>query len=158
MPACDHPSLVTKSLEVDKEALTNDAAKDAEVDEGDALADALAGLGLGKRKCTICLVVYVLFHFQPDPRLDDQTRQQCAKCAELIYEAEVKHVVLGKLPPSSAKIRKTLELLKGVRERSKNVEKTIIFSQFTSFLDLLEPFVKHEKYNYVRCKWTASLR
>lgn len=60
--------------------------------------------------------------------------------------------MIGKPPPSSAKIRKTLDLLRGVAKRSGNVEKTIIFSQFTSFLDLLEPFVKQEKFNYVRCE------
>lgn len=59
--ACDHPSLVTKSLNVDKDALANDIAQPnvdvQDADQADDLADALAGLGLSKRKCDICLTV-----------------------------------------------------------------------------------------------------
>ena len=55
------------------------------------------------------------------------------------------------LPPSCAKIRKILELLGDIEERGEG-EKTIIFSQFTSMLDLVEPFLKAEGIKYVRCK------
>lgn len=54
--------------------------------------------------------------------------------------------------PSSAKIRMILKLLKEVDERSQGEEKTIIFSQFTKMLDLIEPFLKDEGIKYVRCK------
>ncbi|KAL9090253.1 MAG: hypothetical protein Q9159_002058 [Coniocarpon cinnabarinum] len=50
---------------------------------------------------------------------------------------------------SSSKIDKTLEILQGIRENDPT-EKTIIFSQFTSFLDLLEIPVAERKWSYVR--------
>ena len=56
------------------------------------------------------------------------------------------------LPPSSAKIRMLLKLLREVDSRSKNTEKTIGCSQFTSFLDLIEPYFRAEGIDYVRCK------
>ncbi len=60
----------------------------------------------------------------------------------------------SELPPSSAKIRKTLELLRDIQERDED-EKTIIFSQFTSMLDIIEPFLRAEGIRYVRCKCSA---
>lgn len=54
--------------------------------------------------------------------------------------------------PDSAKIRKILMILKEIDERSDASEKTIIFSQFTSMLDLLEPFLDKEGVKFVRCK------
>lgn len=54
------------------------------------------------------------------------------------------------LPPDSAKIRMILELLGKVDERD-DEEKTIIFSQFTSMLDLIQPFLKAEGIRHVRC-------
>ena len=44
-----------------------------------------------------------------------------------------------------------LKLLDDIKTRSDGVEKTIIFSQFTSMLDLIEPFLKDEYIRYVRC-------
>ena len=49
---------------------------------------------------------------------------------------------------TSAKIEKTLEILRGIAERGK--EKTIIFSQFTSLLDLLEIPIAKEDWGYRR--------
>jgi ERCC4-related helicase len=54
--------------------------------------------------------------------------------------------------PSSAKIRMILNLLKEVDERSQGEEKTIVFSQFTKMLDLIEPFLNEKGIKYVRCK------
>ena len=54
--------------------------------------------------------------------------------------------------PDSAKIRMMMQLLKGVEEKSEKKEKTIVFSQFTSFLDLIEPFLNAEGMKYVRCE------
>ena len=49
----------------------------------------------------------------------------------------------------SSKTNKVVELLRTVRENDPT-EKTIIFSQFTSFLDLLEIPISAEKWKYVR--------
>lgn len=65
----------------------------------------------------------------------------------------------------------TLEILKQIEERSDGEQKTIIFSQvsfvttrkwfdpaltgssqFTSFLNIVEPFLKQAGVKYVRCK------
>lgn len=50
---------------------------------------------------------------------------------------------------TSAKIDKTVEILKRIHEKD-NSEKTIIFSQFTSMLDLLEIPMEDLKFNYGR--------
>lgn len=51
--------------------------------------------------------------------------------------------------PASAKIRMLLKLLKEVKPD----EKTIVFSQFTSFLNIIEPFLKENGIRYVRCEY-----
>jgi SNF2 family DNA or RNA helicase len=56
-------------------------------------------------------------------------------------------------PNASAKIRQLLQLLGEIRERG---ERTIVFSQFTSFLDLLGPFLKAKGISFVRCRSTLS--
>ncbi|BEJ17181.1 hypothetical protein CspHIS471_0605820 [Cutaneotrichosporon sp. HIS471] len=135
--ACDHPSLVTKSLGVDKEALENKAGDSESDDEADDLADMLAGMGMsGQRKCEICFAV-----------LKNQKAKQCQTCEELAAKANAK---AGRLPPSSAKIRMILQLLAEIDERSAKKQKTIVFSQFTSFMDLLEPFLVDAGVKYVR--------
>lgn len=53
-------------------------------------------------------------------------------------------------PAPSAKIRQLLHILGEVRERG---ERTIVFSQFTSFLDLLGPFLKAKGISFVRCEY-----
>ena len=54
-------------------------------------------------------------------------------------------------PTESAKIRQLLHLLGEIQDRG---ERTIVFSQFTSFLDLLGPFLKAKGITFVRCKAT----
>jgi SNF2 family DNA or RNA helicase len=56
-------------------------------------------------------------------------------------------------PTASAKIRQLLQLLGEIRERG---ERTIVFSQFTSFLDLLGPFLKAKGISFVRCELTRK--
>jgi len=54
--------------------------------------------------------------------------------------------------PSSAKLRKMVELLQQIDEESDSSDKTIIFSQFTGMLDLVENFLKAEGTRFTRCK------
>ncbi|KAL1413004.1 hypothetical protein Q8F55_000753 [Vanrija albida] len=145
--ACDHPALVTKSLAVDKDALDPEPEKPEGVDKDTAdLVDMFAKTGIiSEAKCEICFVV-----------LEDQTKSQCPDCWDITRRSREKSVEPGDLPPSSAKIRKMLELLKEIDERSKKKEKTIIFSQFTSFLDLIEPFLRDAGIPHVR--YDGSLR
>lgn len=48
-----------------------------------------------------------------------------------------------------------LKLIREVDSRSESTEKTIVFSQFTSFLDLIEPYFRSEGIDYVRCELIA---
>jgi len=45
-----------------------------------------------------------------------------------------------------------VKLLQDIKKRSDGKEKTIIFSQFTTMLDIIQPFVKEAGFDYVRCK------
>ena len=74
----------------------------------------------------------------------------CVDCVKLARQARS-----GKDLPS-AKIRTMLKLLKHVDRKSKGEEKTIIFSQFTKMLDVIEPFLKQKGIDYVRCKFFFS--
>ena len=51
---------------------------------------------------------------------------------------------------ASAKIRRLMGLLRDIHSEDP-VRKTIIFSQFTSMLDLIEVPLKRAGYRYVRC-------
>jgi SNF2 family DNA or RNA helicase len=76
----------------------------------------------------------------------------CGDCAaQIARQARRRHsdVADDELPPSSAKIRKVLELLETIKARGEG-EKTIIFSQFTSWLDILDPFLRAERIRFVR--------
>lgn len=79
----------------------------------------------------------------------------CPECNEIAVKAKGGDCD-PVLPPSSAKIRKLLELLSDIDERSDSTEKTIVFSQFTSFLDLVEPFLVQAKIKYVRYDGTLT--
>jgi len=74
-------------------------------------------------------------------------KTHCRDCVPLAIQAERAE----RDRPSSAKIRMVLKLLRDVDQRSDSEEKTIIFSQFTSMLDLLEPFLRDNGIKYVRC-------
>lgn len=79
---------------------------------------------------------------------------QCQDCdLQIAVEKRRKSGRAGSELPSSAKIRKIIELLETIDENTDGKEKTIIFSQFTSMLDLLEPFLRDEGILYVRCTY-----
>jgi SNF2 family DNA or RNA helicase len=125
-------------------AMSNPTEEDSQATVDD-IADELAGLmgGLGvanEAKCELCFTV-----------LADQNAKQCTECEEISGTSIKKKGGNTNLPPYSTKIRKMLQLLKSVEERSGGKEKTIIFSQFTSFLNILEPFLQDAGFNYVRC-------
>ncbi|THH19390.1 hypothetical protein EW146_g1739 [Bondarzewia mesenterica] len=158
--ACDHPSLVSQDYKKDKEAVQpqeskkNDNDSDSDADE---LADMLGQLGLG-RACQVCQTS--LSKDNVSPELEDY----CQDCAQIAKNARRKSMARGDsshLPPDSAKIRKTLELLEEIADRKDEDgdylgEKTIVFSQFTSMLDLLEVFLKDAGIKYVRYDGSMS--
>ena len=92
--------------------------------------------------------------------MSPDSEEHCEECAPIANNARRKSIAKradSNLPPDSAKIRKILELLEDIADRSDNDgnpngEKTIIFSQFTSMLDILEIFLKDAQVKYVRCE------
>ncbi|KAL6306911.1 SNF2 family N-terminal domain-containing protein [Sparassis latifolia] len=139
--ACNHPSLVSEDYKKDQEAVEPQASKTADdEDEADDLVDRLAGMGLSAtNRCQLCQKELV----------PSDKGKTCADCALLVVETQSKSAD-SDLPPDSAKTRKIMEILREIDDRSKGVEKTIIFSQFTSMLDLIEPFLRAEKIRFVR--------
>ncbi|KAG0693585.1 SNF2 family N-terminal domain-containing protein [Suillus ampliporus] len=144
--ACNHPSLVYKDYRIDSEAAEPRPAKNDDADEdADELAALLGQMGVSNgKKCQLC---------QTD--LTSSDSDHCLDCEQIAVKARRKSVAAPtardpNLPPDSAKIRKLLEILRDIDERSESAEKTIIFSQFTSMLDLIEPFLTAEGIKYAR--------
>ncbi|KAF8639149.1 hypothetical protein AX17_001638 [Amanita inopinata Kibby_2008] len=140
--ACNHPILVTKDFKKDAEAVEPKAVKKGASDkdgDGDDLIAAFGQLGVS-RKCQFCTT-----ELNPSNTAEGKQNNYCIDCEPLARKAEEAE----RERPSSAKIRKILEILRDIGDRSEG-EKTIIFSQFTSMLDLIEPFLKDEGIRYVR--------
>lgn len=55
----------------------------------------------------------------------------------------------GQLLQASTKITQIIEILRDIR---KDGDKTIVFSQFTSFFEILEPFLAEAGFKFVRCE------
>ncbi len=84
--------------------------------------------------------------------LDAARRLLCAECTQLA--ASHSHDLFA-ASTGSTKIRKMLSLLTSIRAADAR-EKTIVFSQFTSFLDLVEPHLSQRGFGYVR--YDGSMR
>ncbi|KAI0058318.1 hypothetical protein BV25DRAFT_1830155 [Artomyces pyxidatus] len=151
--ACNHPSLVSKNYNADRDAVEPRAAtKDDEDDDADGLASMLGGMGLsGGKKCQLCQAELMASNIASD-------EEHCTDCVELTRAARRKSLARANgsnLPPDSAKIRKIVELLNEINAREDEDgeligEKTIVFSQFTSMLDLIEIFLKDAGMSFVR--------
>lgn len=85
-------------------------------------------------------------------RLEPGLEKHCRECSEISKKAQAKLRPDSNIIDSSAKIRKLLEIVLDIEKRSGQKEKTIVFSQFTSFLNLIEPFLKTEGIRFVRCE------
>ncbi|TFK53181.1 hypothetical protein OE88DRAFT_1626853 [Heliocybe sulcata] len=146
--ACDHPALINKDYRADAEAIEPKAGKNSDdEDDADELTKAFGALGVTQKpKCQMCRTDL------DASNMSDEDASYCTACSDLACRARRKSTVSGpsSLPPDSAKIRKMVELLHEIDDRSEGQEKTIIFSQFTSMLDLIEPFLKAEGFRFVR--------
>lgn len=159
--ACNSPVLIAEDYKMDMDAVDPKKKNiDSKDDEADDLADAFGQLGV-TRKCQVCMVEYVITYHVFDiinilSRLTPKNiggegwDTHCTDCVTLAQQAKR----AKEDRPSSAKIRMILKLLKDVDERSQCEEKTIIFSQFTKMLDLIEPFLDEKGIKYVRCKFS----
>ncbi|KAH9974278.1 SNF2 family N-terminal domain-containing protein [Lactifluus volemus] len=114
--ACNHPSLVTKDYNVDREAIeSRPAPKDDHEDE--ELTTMFQQLGVSKgKKCQLC-------QDELTPENIAKDGEHCNDCRELSQNARRKSLSRAKgsdLPPDSAKIRKILDMSKDKREISLN--------------------------------------
>ena len=170
--ACNHPSLVSKDYNTDREAIeSRPAPKDDQEDE--ELMTMFQQLGVSKgKKCQLCQDEYInlvtsrsgrsltLYHLRLTTENIAKDGEHCHDCIVLSRKAHRKSLSPNKdsnLPPDSAKIRKLLELLKEINSREDDEgeptgEKTIVFSQFTTMLDLIQPFLKEAGIAFVRCE------
>ncbi|GAA5898540.1 hypothetical protein JCM6882_007810 [Rhodosporidiobolus microsporus] len=166
--ACSHPALVTKDWEVDDEDLNpvpETAAANASTAGDDGLSSLLGGLSLaGSSSATAtCLLC-------PSP-VACAGETYCFDCAasaiqisDRLSSTKVKQTIklLAEIKRESAaekervreenRRRKELEEEDG-EERERLVyrpKKTIIFSQFTSMFEILEPYLKKAGYRYTR--------
>ncbi|KZT63245.1 hypothetical protein DAEQUDRAFT_742034 [Daedalea quercina L-15889] len=143
--ACNHPSLVSEDYRKDSEAVEPKGSKSQDGEDGgndaDDLADQLAGMGLTHvKRCKLCQTELKSSNTGEDGA--------CTACMAVVVKAN--QARQSDLPPDSAKTRKIMEILKEIDESSEGEEKTIIFSQFTSMLDIIEPFLKADGIRYVR--------
>ncbi|EIN06926.1 hypothetical protein PUNSTDRAFT_90645 [Punctularia strigosozonata HHB-11173 SS5] len=154
--ACNHPALVSKDFKVDSAALESRPAKNQNLEEEqeDELAGMFSKLGVEEakiRKCTIC------FETLDDDNSASKESQNCLDCeAQIERQARRRSVTNPDLPASSTKIRRILDLLQEIQNRGDGDEKTIVFSQFTSMLDLLQPFLKDAGIRHVRYDGSMS--
>ncbi|KAJ6502104.1 SNF2 family DNA-dependent ATPase [Mycena sanguinolenta] len=144
--ACNHPCLVSKDYKTDLDAVepkakgnNSSATSEAGDIDGDDLATAFGALNVATRKCQVCML-------EMDSESMAAGQTYCNDCAPLALQAKMEDEERA----SSAKIRMILKLLGDIDDRSDGEEKTIIFSQFTTMLDLLEPFLRDQGIRYVR--------
>lgn len=141
--ACNHPGLVSKDYKQDKEAVEPKSASQDDDADDDELAGLLAGLDISKKPCQMC----------QKPLTSSNTFKDniCINCKDVFEAArEAAADPRSDLPPHSSKTRMIVQLLNEIEDRGKG-EKTIVFSQFTTMLDLIEPFLKGEGIKFVRC-------
>uniref|UniRef100_V5GLJ2 Uncharacterized protein n=2 Tax=Kalmanozyma brasiliensis (strain GHG001) TaxID=1365824 RepID=V5GLJ2_KALBG len=173
--ACSHPSMVTGSLGTDAAAIgsaatasesapssqrsaANSRAADDD-DDDDGLAAMLSGLSVRTRCCDQCNVEFPANELMPAEddynQADDlmaavnpnlAQRHLCGECIALVNNTPQD---LFSSAFGSTKIRKMLSLLSAIRIADKT-EKTIVFSQFTSFLNIVEPHLDRHEFRYVR--------
>ncbi|CAH7671945.1 SNF2 family N-terminal domain-domain-containing protein [Phakopsora pachyrhizi] len=135
-----HPSLGCGAADASELEVTDPKtappSEDLE-DKVDDLADLISDLRVKGAKCNICLEVL------PAETADVLHCSTCERQLRVAKKFEGMH--------SSTKISRLLELLDEIAlEQGTKNKKTIVFSQFTSFLDLIEPFIKKAGYGYTR--------
>ncbi|KAJ3980544.1 SNF2 family N-terminal domain-containing protein [Lentinula detonsa] len=139
--ACNHPVLVSKDYKEDLDAVDSREAKKGSADiDGDDLIAAFDQLNVSKT-CKMCTAGLTASNTE-----NKLLESHCDDCACLVIKSRQQNDER----PDSAKIRMVRKLLRQINEQSSGEEKTIIFSQFTTMLDLLEPFLEQAGVKFVR--------
>lgn len=104
--------------------------------------------------CVGCILTRLLHRLRDTNT--GESGDNCKACDELVKKSRRKFMRSDKSELiDSAKTRAVMSLLNDIDERSERSEKTIVFSQFTSMLDLLQPFLQEAGIRFVRCEWTS---
>ncbi|WFD42851.1 hypothetical protein MPSI1_001501 [Malassezia psittaci] len=142
--ACNHPALVTgrgPAKHNDVSTSVQSATSGTNANPEDELADLLSGLSVQSQLCERCQVSL------PASYRPKGSAMLCAGCEQQAND-EAKNGIQWH-DRSSSKVNKILSLLQNFRSTAKQ-DKTIIFSQFTSFLDLVESALEKKGFAYVR--------
>ncbi|KAG8961732.1 hypothetical protein FRC00_011446 [Tulasnella sp. 408] len=154
--ACCHPELCMKNVKNDLDAIepkVKETDKDEGEEEADDLADLLGKMTVKESRCELC-----------DDLLEPGVKSKyCPDCeVQVVVKARRKSLPSGddlelQTLPSSAKTRKLVEILEKIEEESEGQDKTIVFSQFTSFLDIVEKFLRKAGIKFVRYDGSMKL-
>lgn len=165
--ACNHTQLVTKALDasdykVDANSMSPTKKQDKAVDE---LADMFSGVGVSPQKselkeikaskCGVCLCKL---------SIREAAQQNCDSCQVALIKARRSSDKLHQDAAAtasgylelSAKVHRLMSVLRDEEEPNEQgavfsaPRKTIIFSQWTSMLDLIEPFLVTEKIGFAK--------
>ncbi|EPY51093.1 ATP-dependent DNA helicase Rhp16b [Schizosaccharomyces cryophilus OY26] len=153
--ACNHPKLISTHLQNDADALSistmkmngKDPLPDQAVDD---VAAMLEGIEIGHKSKVRCEICYTVLP-------QSSSTSICKNCLSNIRKlsADPSEVAMDRELYLSSKVKKILCILKGEGQHEKEGKsiptgKTIIFSQFTTFLDILEPHLVAAKTKFVR--------
>lgn len=147
--ATSHPALVAKDVGQDTVAAPAVAPAAPEADDDiDALTSLLSGASIATKKCKRCQGILAKDEIADMEELSGMCRQ-CTKAIAQEAARGINWVQLG-----STKTRIMLNILKDIQ--SAGNEKTIVFSQFTSYLDLAQQAIEEAGIKYVR--YDGSMR
>ncbi|KAI7897119.1 SNF2 family N-terminal domain-containing protein [Mucor mucedo] len=132
--ACDHPQLILNAIDSDKDVL------DIVSDAGN-VSDSMY-----PKLCELC-------GRSNNGQTVDNTTPYCDDCIKVIKQSDGKEGHHG-LFKTSTKIRKLMEILMETRDKNPG-EKTIVFSQFTSMLDLVEGPLRRN--GFAVCRYDGSM-
>lgn len=80
------------------------------------------------------------------PSLSNPKDTHCSSCQAIVATD------IDTSESDSAKIRKIIELVDDIEERTKKTEKIIIFSQFTTMLRLIQEVLNERDLKFVQCE------
>lgn len=133
--ACNHPMLVIGRASVEDAEPGMGIKVNDDVNSGDDLAAMLSGLSVKTRHCERC-----------QAPLDANSKSLCDGCEKQQVQEKEMGVFWDTPGCRTTKLHMMLSLL----AKFPRDDKVIIFSQFTSYLDLIEPVLKAEGILFVR--------
>ena len=121
---------------------------------------ALSELRLDETKCSFCQYVFAFCHVTSSQaaflfRAVVPSYSVCEGCSK-VRERGSRFSFTSNCPPTSAKLRKIVTLLRDIDHRSRGTEKTIVFSQFNGMLTIIGTILKAENIKFTRCTWVSA--